>query len=88
MSEKLTEEYIACWPIFQRRIFKNFYVRLRPDMPVQAQRGGRGIAPPNHNLSTRKAWCGQHHAPAVSDQCHALATLSPGRNPSTHQTGS
>jgi hypothetical protein len=41
-------------------------------MHVQAQRGGRGLAPPICNLGIRKGWCGQHHA---------LATLSHGKNP-------
>ena len=54
MSEKLTEEYLACQSTFQSIIFKHSSIRSLPDMPVQAKRGGRGTAPHIHSPDTRK----------------------------------
>jgi len=34
-------------------------------MPVQTQRGGRGISPTHCSLGTRKGWCSQYHALAA-----------------------
>lgn len=38
-------------------------------MPVQEQKGDRGIAPPIYNLGARRRRCEQHNAPAALPLC-------------------